>query len=163
MGKLDDPQYRRKQIQKIKSYKTHDIRLGENLVITSSNKHFQAPRVLWQLVIRGVLSASKARKLIKKIKKWHFLLLAPPPPEVRPSTKNLPDFLENPGKSGTSRSLILPSVPDFFKRPEKPIKFWYTQESRFSKVYQIFSKIQRKPIKFWYTQESHSPKCTRVF
>ena len=69
MGKLDDPQYRRKQIQKIKSYKTHDIRLGENLVITSSNKHFQAPRVLWQLVIRGVLSASKARKLIKKIKK----------------------------------------------------------------------------------------------
>ncbi len=69
MGKLDDPQYRRKQIEKIRNYKTHDIRLGENLVITSSHRHFQAPRILWQLVIRGVLSASKARKLIKKIKK----------------------------------------------------------------------------------------------
>ena len=69
MGKLEDPQYRRKQIEKIKNYKTHDIRLGENLVITSSARHFQAPRILWQLVIRGVLSAAKARKLIKKIKK----------------------------------------------------------------------------------------------
>ena len=69
MGKLDDPQYHRKQVEKIKNYKTHDIRLGENLVITSSNRHFQAPRILWQLVIRGVLSASKARKLIKKNKK----------------------------------------------------------------------------------------------
>ena len=57
------------QIEKIKNYKTHDIRLGENLVITSSHKHFQAPRILWQLVIRRVLSAAKARKLIKKIKK----------------------------------------------------------------------------------------------
>ena len=66
MGKLDDPQYRRKQI---KNYKTHDILLGENLVITSSYKHFQAPRILWQLVIRGVLSATRARKLIKKNKK----------------------------------------------------------------------------------------------
>ena len=66
MGKLDDPQYRRKQIEKIRNYKT---RLGENLVITSSHKHFQAPRILWQLVIHGVLSASKARKLIKKNKK----------------------------------------------------------------------------------------------
>ena len=68
MGKLDDPQYRRKQIEKIKNYKTHDIRLGENLVITSSHRYFQAPRVLWQLVIRGVLSESRARKLIKKNK-----------------------------------------------------------------------------------------------
>ena len=68
MGKLDDPQYHRKQVEKIKNYKTHDIRLGENLIITSSNRHFQAPRILWQLVIRGVLSAAKARKLIKKIK-----------------------------------------------------------------------------------------------
>ena len=69
MEKLDDPQYRRKQIEKIKNYKTHDIRLGENLVITSSYKHFQASRILWQLVIRGVLSDSKTRKLIKKNKK----------------------------------------------------------------------------------------------
>ena len=69
MGKLEDPQYRRKQIEKIKNYKTYDIRLGENLIITSSNRHFQAPRILWQLVIRGVLSASKARKLIRKNKK----------------------------------------------------------------------------------------------
>ena len=69
MGKLDDPQYRRKQIEKIKNYKTHDIWLGENLIITSSHKHFQAPRILWQLVIRGVLSAARARKLIKKNKK----------------------------------------------------------------------------------------------
>ena len=69
MGKLEDPQYHRKQVEKIKNYKTHDIRLGENRVISSSNKHFQAPRVLWQLVIRGVLSAARARKLIKKNKK----------------------------------------------------------------------------------------------
>ncbi len=69
MGKLDDPQYRRKQIEKIRNYKTHDILLGENLVITSSYKHFQAPRILWQLVIRGVLSVAKARKLTKKNKK----------------------------------------------------------------------------------------------
>ncbi len=69
MGKLEDPQYHRKQVEKIKNYKTHDIRLGENLIITSSHRHFQAPRILWQLVIRGVLSAAKARKLIKKIKK----------------------------------------------------------------------------------------------
>ena len=138
MDKLDDPQYRRKQIEKIKNYKTHDIRLGENRVITSSNKHFQAPRVLWQLVIRGVLSASKARKLIKKIKKWHFLLLAPPPLEVRPSTKNLPDFLENPENSGTPKNLIIKSVLDYFKNPEKPIKIWYTPKS-------------------------YSPKCTRYF
>ena len=69
MGKLDDPQYHRKQVEKIKNYKTHDIRLGENLVISSSHRHFQAPRILWQLVIRGVLSAAKARKLIKKNKK----------------------------------------------------------------------------------------------
>ena len=69
MGKLDDPQYHRKQVEKIKNYKTHDIRLGENLIITSSHRHFQAPRILWQLVIRGVLSAAKARKLIKKNKK----------------------------------------------------------------------------------------------
>ncbi len=69
MGKLDDPYYHRKQVEKIRNYKTHDIRLGENLVITSSHKHFQAPRILWQLVIRGVLSATKARKLIKKNKK----------------------------------------------------------------------------------------------
>ena len=68
MGKLEDPQYRRKQIEKIKNYKTHDIRLGENLIITSSHRHFQAPRILWQLVIYGVLSAAKARKLIKKNK-----------------------------------------------------------------------------------------------
>ncbi len=61
MGKLEDPQYHRKQVEKIKNYKTHDIRLGENLVITSSARHFQAPRILWQLVIRGVLSAAKAR------------------------------------------------------------------------------------------------------
>ena len=47
MGKLEDPQYRRKQIEKIKNYKTYDIRLGENLIITSSNRHFQAPRILW--------------------------------------------------------------------------------------------------------------------
>ena len=69
MDKLDDPQYRRKQVEKIKNYKTYDIWLGENLVITSSHRHFQAPRILWQLVIHGVLSASKARKLIKKNKK----------------------------------------------------------------------------------------------
>ena len=138
MGKLDDPQYRRKQIEKIRNYKTHDIRLGENLVITSSHRHFQAPRILWQLVIHGVLSAAKARKLIKKIKKWHFLSLAPSLLEVRPYTKNLPDFLENPENSGTPKSLLLPSVPDYFKNPEKPIKIWYTQES-------------------------HSPKCTRLF
>ena len=68
MGKLEDPQYHRKQVEKIKNYKTHDIRLGENLIITSSHRYFQAPRILWQLVIRGVLSASKARKLIKKNK-----------------------------------------------------------------------------------------------
>ena len=68
MGKLDDPQYHRKQVEKIKNYKTHDIRLGENLIITSSHRHFQAPRILRQLVIHGVLSASKARKLIKKNK-----------------------------------------------------------------------------------------------
>ena len=69
MGKLDDPQYRRKQIEKIKNYKTHDIWLGENLIITSSHKYFQAPRILWQLVIRGILSVARARKLIKKNKK----------------------------------------------------------------------------------------------
>ena len=68
MDKLDDPQYRHKQVEKIKNYKTYDIWLGENLVITSSHRHFQAPRILWQLVIRGVLSATKARKLIKKNK-----------------------------------------------------------------------------------------------
>ena len=72
MGKLEDPQYHRKQVEKIKNYKTHDIRLGENLVITSSARHFQAPRILWQLVIRGVLSGSKAWKLIKKIKNDNF-------------------------------------------------------------------------------------------
>ena len=69
MGKLEDPQYHRKQVEKIKNYKTHDIQLDENLVITSSNRHFQAPRILWQLVIRSVLSAVKARRLIKKNKK----------------------------------------------------------------------------------------------
>ena len=69
MGKLEDPQYHRKQVEKIKNYKTHDIQLDENLVITSSNRHFQAPRILWQLVIRSVLSAAKARRLIKKNKK----------------------------------------------------------------------------------------------
>ena len=167
MGKLEDPQYRRKQIEKIKNYKTHDIRLGENLIITSSHRHFQAPRILWQLVIRGVLSAAKARKLIKKNKKWQFLLLVRPHLEVRPSTKNLPDFLENPENSGTPRSFILPSVPEGFKNPENPIKFWYTQEPHsqkctrlfrksretykilvhpgalLTKVYQIFLKIQR--------------------
>ena len=68
MGKLEAPQYHRKQVEKIKNYKTYDIRLGENLIITSSHRHFQAPRILWQLVISVVLSASKARKLIKKIK-----------------------------------------------------------------------------------------------
>ena len=47
MGKLEDPQYHRKQVEKIKNYKTHDIRFGENLIITSSNRHFQAPRILW--------------------------------------------------------------------------------------------------------------------
>ena len=73
MDKLEDPQYRRKQVEKIKNYKTHDIRLGENLIITSSHRHFQAPRILWQLVIYGVLSAAKARKLIKKNKKWQIL------------------------------------------------------------------------------------------
>ena len=72
MEKLEDPQYHRKQVEKIKNYKTHDIRLGENLIITSSHRHFQAPRILWQLVIRGVLSASKARKLIKKNKNNNF-------------------------------------------------------------------------------------------
>ena len=86
-------------------------------------------------------------------------------PEVRPSTKNLPDFLENPENSSTRRSFILPSVPDYFENPENPIEFWCTQESHslkctrlfrksrenykilvhpgtsFSKVYQIISKI----------------------
>ena len=55
-----------------------------------------------------------------------FLIIGPSLLEVRPSTKNLPDFLENPEKSGTPRSLILPSVPEFYRNSEKPIKFWYT-------------------------------------
>ncbi len=50
------------------SYVPSALQAVENLIITSFHRHFQAPRILWQLVIRGVLSASKARKLIKKNK-----------------------------------------------------------------------------------------------
>ena len=50
----------------IRQIKASALQAVENLIITSSHRHFQAPRILWQLVIRGVLSASKARKLIKK-------------------------------------------------------------------------------------------------
>ena len=46
MGKLEDPQYHRKQVEKIKNYRIHASRLGENLIITSSHRHFQAPRIL---------------------------------------------------------------------------------------------------------------------
>ncbi len=68
MGKLEDPQYHRKQVEKIRNYRTHDIWLGENLIIASSHRYFQAPGILWQLVICGVLSSAKARKSIKKNK-----------------------------------------------------------------------------------------------
>lgn len=50
----------------IRQIKASALQAVENLIITSFHRHFQAPRILWQLVIRGVLSASKARKLIKK-------------------------------------------------------------------------------------------------
>ncbi len=52
----------------IRQIKASALQAVENLIITSFHRHFQAPRILWQLVIRGVLSASKARKLIKKNK-----------------------------------------------------------------------------------------------
>ena len=56
------------EIRQIKAYVPSALQAVEHLIITSFHRHFQVPRILWQLVIRGVLSAFKARKLIKKNK-----------------------------------------------------------------------------------------------
>ena len=68
--------------------------------------------------------------------------------EVRPSTKNIPDFLENPDNSSTPKNLIHPSVPDYFENPKKPIKLWYTQESQLPKCTRVLRQAKNsQPLK----------------
>lgn len=66
MGKIQDPDYHRSQIRKIRNYanRLDPITYGDNLIITAPHNGFlQVPRMLWRLVRAGAIPARKARRM----------------------------------------------------------------------------------------------------